>query len=106
MSTPQVVLQGFPQIVLAALTDETLKIEWNIDPFSQNITLVLKQPDEDSQLPDVIIGSIVLELNRLRSMMDVLSELSRVYSPELVERVTQRTIFIGPENESKTVFQP
>lgn len=90
MASPEIDLTG----------NDTLKTQWSVDPLTGNLTIKFKKPGS----PDVELGSIVLEGNKIRSMMDSLEEVVRKYYPDLVPRVKQRTNHDHQQGLTTTVF--
>ena len=74
-----------------------LKTEWQ-DLDDGFITITIK----DSL--DVVLGTLVLDKVRLRSTMEMLGEIARVYSPDTDVRQNHITHFNHETNTAETTF--
>ena len=78
----------------------TIKTVWEKDDITGLVTVTFKDSTEA-----VILGTITLEQNKFRSMMDALGEVGRYYFPDtLPGRVKHRTVFENSTNKAATTF--
>lgn len=80
--------------------NDKLKHSWEIDEITENLIITLK---DDS---DVVIDTIEIEGDRARSFMAAMSEITRVFFPDVDndDFIAHKTTFNKDDGEGETEF--